>query len=279
MLARNWWRLLSTPDRAALCAVGWSGSPSAAVSVRGGVEAGVPDACSVRGGVEAGVPDARSLRVVEEPAQTPQSGRRVAITIDDGPVVGEMKDLANFQRFSAGLIGSLQAGKVPATIFINERQLNVPGQRDARVAALRHGSMRASILATTPIRIRTLNNVPLWQFGDDVVKGEVIMRPLIEQRGRTLVWFRYPFLHSGTTAEIHQGIMDFLEQRNYRVAPVTVDYADYTFAGVYRSQRLAGKADVAEKSRMRISSRSASGSSTRRKPRWNCSATKSRRFC
>ena len=47
-----------------------------------------------------------------------------------------MKDLANFQRISAGLIGSLQDEKVPATIFINERQLNVPGQRDARVAAL-----------------------------------------------------------------------------------------------------------------------------------------------
>ena len=42
--------------------------------------------------------------------------------------------------------------------------------------------------------------------------------------------------------------MDFLEQRHYRVAPVTVDYADYSFAGVLpRSQRLAGNNDVADK--------------------------------
>ena len=39
------------------------------------------------------------------------------------------------------------------------------------------------------------------------------MRPLIEQRGRKFEWFRYPFLHSGMSEDIHQGIMDFLEQR------------------------------------------------------------------
>lgn len=180
-------------------------------------------------------------------AQTPQPARRVAVTIDDGPVVGEMRDLANFQRISAGLIGSLQGGKVPATIFINERQLNVPGQRDARVAVLEEWLDAGFDLANHTYSHPSLNRVPLWQFGDDVVKGEVIMRPLVEQRGRTLVWFRYPFLHSGTTKEIHQGVMDFLEQRQYRVAPVTVDYADYSFAGVYRSQQLAGNVDVADK--------------------------------
>ena len=39
--------------------------------------------------------------------------RRVAITIDDGPVVGEPSDLGNFQRVTNGLIGSFQAEKVP----------------------------------------------------------------------------------------------------------------------------------------------------------------------
>jgi peptidoglycan/xylan/chitin deacetylase (PgdA/CDA1 family) len=195
-----------------------------------------------------GPPEARSARDAIQPAsQAPSTSRRVAVTIDDGPVVGEMKDLANFQRISAGLIGSLQAGNVPATIFINERQLNVPGQRDARAAVLEAWLDAGFDLANHTYSHPSLNSVPLWQFGDDVVKGEVIMRPLVEQRGRALVWFRYPFLHSGTTEEIHKGIMDFLEQRRYRVAPVTVDYADYSFAGVYRSQRLAGNSDVADK--------------------------------
>lgn len=40
-------------------------------------------------------------------AQTP-AGRRVSITIDDGPVVNEMTDLGNFQRITNGLVGSFQ---------------------------------------------------------------------------------------------------------------------------------------------------------------------------
>jgi peptidoglycan/xylan/chitin deacetylase (PgdA/CDA1 family) len=179
-------------------------------------------------------------------AQSP-APRRVAITIDDGPVVGEMTDLARFQRISEGLIESLAAEKVPATIFVNERQLNVPGQRDARVAVLEQWLDRGFDLANHTYSHPSLNRVPLWQFGDDVVKGEVIMRPLIERRGRKLTWFRYPFLHSGLTAEDHQGVMDFLAQRGYRVAPVTVDYADYTFAGVFRNQSTIGNTEVAAK--------------------------------
>jgi peptidoglycan/xylan/chitin deacetylase (PgdA/CDA1 family) len=188
-----------------------------------------------------------ALSAFEPATQGPAPAQRVAITIDDGPVVGEMTDLAGFQRVSAGLIGSLQAEKVPATIFVNERQLNVTGQRDARAAVLEDWLDAGFELANHTYSHPSLNKVPLWQFGDDVVKGEVIMRPLIERRGRRLVFFRYPFLHSGTTEEIHRGIMDFLEQRQYRVAPVTVDYADYSFAGVHRREQLAGHADVADK--------------------------------
>jgi peptidoglycan/xylan/chitin deacetylase (PgdA/CDA1 family) len=180
-------------------------------------------------------------------AQSTPPMRRVAITIDDGPVVGEMSDLARFQRISAGLIASLSAEKVPATIFVNERQLNVPGQRDARAAVLEQWMDAGFDLANHTYSHPSLNKVQLSQFGDEVVKGEVIMRPLVERRGKKLEWFRYPFLHSGPNEEVHQGIVDFLAQRGYRVAPVTVDYADYTFAGVFRTQRLAGNTELAEK--------------------------------
>jgi peptidoglycan/xylan/chitin deacetylase (PgdA/CDA1 family) len=175
----------------------------------------------------------------------PPATRRVAITIDDGPVVNEMQDPANFERVSMGLIGALHAEQVPATIFINERQLNVQGQRDARVAVLGRWLDAGFELGNHTYSHPSLNNVPLWQFSDDVVKGEVITRSLLEQRGQNLMWFRYPYLHSGLSAETHQGIADFLEQRRYRVAPVTVDYADYAFAGAYRTQLRAGAPDVA----------------------------------
>ena len=179
-------------------------------------------------------------------AQTPPA-RRVAITIDDGPVVNEMTDLGNFQRITNGLVGSFQVEKVPVTMFLNERQLNVPGQRDARAAVVEQWLNAGFELGNHTYSHLSASNVPVEQFQDDIVKGEVITRPILERYGRHLVWLRYPYLHSGATAETHQAIVDFLEKRKYRVAPVTVDYADYTFAGAYVRELRRGNIDVAER--------------------------------
>lgn len=180
-------------------------------------------------------------------AQTPAAGRKVAITIDDGPVVGDNRDLTTFQRISAGLIGSFKAENVPVTIFINERQLNIQGQRDARAEVVAQWLDAGFDLANHSYSHPSLNSVSLRDFQDEVIRGEVITRALLQERGRKLAWFRYPYLHSGTTAEVHQGILDFLEQRHYRVAPVTVDYADYSFAGVFSREKRAGRDENAEK--------------------------------
>jgi hypothetical protein len=73
------------------------------------------------------------------------------------------------------------------------------------------------------------------------------MKQFLAERQRKLVWFRYPYLDSGTTLEAHQSITDFLETRGYKVAHVTVDYADYSFAGAYTRMLRTGKeADAAK---------------------------------
>ena len=177
----------------------------------------------------------------------PAHQRSVAITIDDGPAVNELKDLGNFQRIARGLLSALEAEKVPATIFINERQLNVPGQRDGRAAVLAMWLDAGYDLGNHTYSHPSINKVSLREFEEDLVRGDVIMRPMVEERGKKMEWFRYPFLDSGTTAEVHQGIVDFLEQHHYRVAHVTVDYADYSFAGVYSRLLRAGDAATAER--------------------------------
>jgi peptidoglycan/xylan/chitin deacetylase (PgdA/CDA1 family) len=189
---------------------------------------------------------ALALALTALDAQTPPA-RRVAITIDDGPVVGEMTDLGSFQRITNGLVGAFQVERVPVTMFINERQLNVPGQRDARAAVVEQWLDAGFELGNHTYSHRSANTAPLDHFLDDIVKGEVITRALLERRGRQLVWLRYPYLHSGTTAETHQAIVDFLEARHYRVAPVTVDYADYAFAGPYTRALRRGDIEVAER--------------------------------
>jgi len=181
-------------------------------------------------------------------AQAP-IGRRVAITIDDGPVVNEMTDLGNFQRITNGLIGSFEVEKVPVIMFLNERQLNVPGQRDARANVVEQWLNAGFEVGNHAYSHKSASMVPVDEFTDDVLKGEVITRELLERRGQQLVWLRYPYLHSGATAEDHQKIVDFLEKRKYRHAPVTVDYADYTFAGAYTRELRRGSIEMAERIR------------------------------
>ncbi len=109
--------------------------------------------------------------------------------------------------------------------------------------------MPASSWPITRYSHPSANEVPFERFADEVIKGEVITRPLVERRGQKLVWFRYPYLHSGTTAEAHEAITRFLASRQYRVAPVTVDYADYAFAGPYARELRQGRVEMAERIR------------------------------
>jgi peptidoglycan/xylan/chitin deacetylase (PgdA/CDA1 family) len=90
--------------------------------------------------------------------------RSVAITIDDGPAVNELKDLDNFQRIARGLMKALIAENVPATIFINERQLNVQGQRDGRAAILTEWLDAGYDLGNHAYSHASANRVPLWQW-------------------------------------------------------------------------------------------------------------------
>lgn len=174
--------------------------------------------------------------------------RRVAITMDDGPVVGELKDLARFQRITDGLIGALQAEKVPATIFVNEGQLHVHGQRDARVAALDQWVDAGFDLGNHTYSHQSANQVPFERFVEEVIKGEVITAPLLKHHGKNLRWFRFPYLHSGADETSHARILEFLETR-YRVAPITVDYADYVFAGPYARAVAGGAVERARRIR------------------------------
>ncbi len=172
-------------------------------------------------------------------AQRPARNRKLAVTIDDGPAVGTGADLAMFTRISDALRETFVAEKVPAIMFVNERQLNVDGQRDARVAVLHRWLDAGLDLGNHAYAHLNLGDVGVERFLDDIVKGEVITRPLLEARGRKLVWFRYPFLATGS-GETAAAVEAFLAKRGYRIAPVSVDYRDYSFAGPYARMLRAG---------------------------------------
>lgn len=172
-------------------------------------------------------------------------GRRIAVTIDDGPATGTGNDLDAFLRISNALREIFVDEKIPAIMFVNERQLQVDGQRDARVDVLKRWLDAGLDLGNHTYSHPNLNDVTLTRYLDEIIKGEVISRPLLEARNRSLVWFRYPFLASGKE-ETARAVEEFLAVRGYRIAPVSLDYADYRFAGVYSRHLQAGAQQMAD---------------------------------
>ena len=87
-----------------------------------------------------------------------------------------------------------------------------------------------------------INNVPVEQYTADIIKGEPILRDALAARGKKLQYYRHPFLFTGPTAEIKREIQKFLDERGYRVAPVTFDNSDYEFAALYTKPEYRARA-------------------------------------
>jgi peptidoglycan/xylan/chitin deacetylase (PgdA/CDA1 family) len=75
----------------------------------------------------------------------------------------------------------------------------------------------------------SLNKTPLEDYKQDVMKGALISKKLMADAGLPYLYFRHPYLHTGTTPEIRSEFQAFLKQKGYIVAPVTIDTDDYVF--------------------------------------------------
>jgi peptidoglycan/xylan/chitin deacetylase (PgdA/CDA1 family) len=92
---------------------------------------------------------------------------------------------------------------------------------------------------------RDLNTTPLDAFENEVVRGEPVTRALLAEKGKTLRYFRHPFLHVGLDLEKRRAFESFLAGRGYRIAPVTADNDEYMYAAVYAGALRGGDTDLA----------------------------------
>ena len=159
----------------------------------------------------------------------------VAVTFDDLPFVAvPAEDGATLERMTARLLQQLQADQVPATGFVNEARLSREGVPDpVRVGLLRSWLRAGFELGNHTYSHPSLDLVPLDAFEADLLQGETVTRPLMQSEGRSLRWFRHPFLHQGKTADVRAAFQEFLAAHGYRVAPVTVNNAEWVFAVAY----------------------------------------------
>ena len=182
-----------------------------------------------------------SLVLLTSAAFAAGEGRQVAITIDDLPRGGDggPYDLVGVRAMTKKLLHPFHEQQIPVIGFANTGRTTLGSQGlqeilnlwlDAGAELGNHTGSHADI-----------NNVSLETYTADIVSGESAIRQALAPRAKTLEFYRHPYLHTGATPEIKKGLQNFLDQRGYRVAPVTLDNADYAFAVAYLQPELRAR--------------------------------------
>lgn len=162
------------------------------------------------------------------------TAKNIAITIDDLPVVSTRTDIKNRQEITKKLLKHITDAKVPVIGFVNENKLFTDGKRDeAQVGLLRMWLDAGLELGNHTYSHKSLNNLKLIDYQNEILKGETITRELLAARNQKLQYFRHPFLQTGTSLEVKADLDTFLKEHGYTIAPITFDDADYIFSRAY----------------------------------------------
>jgi peptidoglycan/xylan/chitin deacetylase (PgdA/CDA1 family) len=173
----------------------------------------------------------------------------VALTFDDLPQLALTGDLDYARTINDRLLAGLQRHHLSAIGFVVGSKLEGP-DRPARVALLEAWLKAGQALGNHTYDHASLNRTPLADYIADVQKDDDILRPLLAAHRQKSAWFRHPYLETGETMEAKQGFEAWLGAHGYRVAPVTLENADWMFA--YPYDEAVQKGDAAEIRRIRL---------------------------
>jgi peptidoglycan/xylan/chitin deacetylase (PgdA/CDA1 family) len=188
------------------------------------------------------------------PSQTTgasQPSRAMALTFDDLPYVpaAQPDALAAAQRVTTALLRMLASHSAPAVAFVNEGKLAIVGEVEARTALIKQWVDSGVVLGNHTYSHADLNTLSVEEFQNEIVKGDVVSRRLMQPRQPYQLYFRHPQTHTGDTPAKKEAIEQFLTARGYKVAPHTIDSSDFIFnVGYVRSLR-AGDQATAERLR------------------------------
>ena len=168
--------------------------------------------------------------------------REVAITLDDLPGVhtrGSGCDPKGLEALNRNLIKSIKSHDIPALGLVVESRL-CENNKEALSGLLKLWLDAGLELGNHSYSHFDLNNTLLEKYQADVIRGELTTRKLLQEKGLKLKYFRHPYLHAGKDIDTKRRFEQFLVERGYQVAPVTIDNQEWVFAEVYARALRAG---------------------------------------
>jgi peptidoglycan/xylan/chitin deacetylase (PgdA/CDA1 family) len=180
--------------------------------------------------------------------QAPKLDRQVAVTIDDLPAgMADRLPASDITAMTTKLLTTLRDQKIPVVGFVNEKKLYKPGEVDERIKALQMWLDYGFELGNHTFSHMSLNQRELKDWEDDVIQGESVTRMLLAQHKMRLRYFRHPYLDTGRDLETRRKADEFLIQRGYRIAPITLDGWDWAFAGIYEDAKKRNDTEMQQK--------------------------------
>lgn len=172
--------------------------------------------------------------------------KKVCITVDDLPTVHYNVEGYDFRLgITDSLIKVFVTEQVPAIGFINEKKLYHKNKLEtAQVHLLELWLKNGLELGNHTFSHFNYHKVDFEKFSKDVLKGELITKPLSEKYGMDYKFFRHPFLKIGDNKAKADSLKQFLESHGYIEAPVTIDNDDYLFAFAYSKAYKKGEIDL-----------------------------------
>lgn len=171
-------------------------------------------------------------------ASLSQAAIKVAITVDDLPTHGPLPAGVTREQIAKKMTETLRKHKVPEVYaFINAGKVE---KKNESVEVLKTWRKAGFPLGNHTYLHEDINKVSVEDFKKSIDLNEPLLKKL---SGKTdWKYFRYPYLREGETMETRNSVRQYLKDKGYKIAQVTIDFEDWSWNGPY--VRCKEKGDV-----------------------------------
>jgi peptidoglycan/xylan/chitin deacetylase (PgdA/CDA1 family) len=154
---------------------------------------------------------------------------RLAVTVDDLPVHGDLPKGTTRLSIARGMIETLRRHHVPKVYgFLNA--ITIADNPD-HLQILREWRAAGFPLANHTYSHMDLSTHDVSEYIADFQRDEPVLKEL--SAGDEYRYFRFPYLSEGDTLDKRNRIRSFLQENKYQIAQVTVDFDDWAWTSPY----------------------------------------------
>ena len=155
----------------------------------------------------------------------------IAFTWDDLPAHSALPPGVTRVQIAADLLKAAAEAKAPAFGFINGAQAAPTATEPDSTPVLKMWRAAGQPLGNHTWSHRNIATATPEQYTAEIAQNEPMLRELMGKEDWR--WLRYPYLAEGETLEKRLAVRAWLADNHYKIASVTMSFADYAFNEPY----------------------------------------------